>query len=371
LAKSGKKKMKGKRKNLLMRQMASHLAGFYPELSDQFVCPTCLAKIPLSKTSQVSEAHIIPRSAGGSSWTLLCRDCNSQFGAKQDKWFGEYAYLRKTRKDILETRVKAGHFLIDGVRVGGTFTADRGEGLKFFIHTDRTAPEALGELMRRRDMEGFDGATISIPIPLIAHEGILDVGFLTAAYLLWFHELGYSWALQNHLATVREQIRNPEKRIIHEKYAVRCQDEFFDRPWVGVVRHQGEIVLVAAIADKMVCLPAVDRPGRPFADLAEPRGVFSTQYRALHLYQQHNFDGPIALIFEDRWLVMPDIFLRRSAKMRAIFFPSWTSEPRGMVGISEEQFKAASVLPNVQLVQAKYQAHIPQHETGRADGDSD
>lgn len=362
--------MKTKRKNLLMHRMASHLAGFYPELSDHFVCPTCLAKIPLSKTSQVSEAHIIPQSAGGSLRTLLCRDCNSRFGAKQDKWFGEYAYLRKMRKDILETRVKAGHFLIDGVRVGGTFTADKGDGLKFFVDEDRTAPAALGELQRRRDTEGFDGATISIPIPLIANQAILEVGFLTAAYLLWFHELGYSWALQDHLATVREQIRNPERRIIQEKYAVRCQDYFFDRPWVGVVRHQGEIVLVAAIADKLVCLPAVDRPARPFADLAEPKGVFSAQYRALNLYQHHCFDGPIALIFEDRWLVMPDVLLRGSAELRAIFYPSWTSEPRGMSGISEEQFQAASVLPNVQLVRAKYQPHIPQRDTGRRDEDT-
>jgi hypothetical protein len=66
---------------------------------------------------------------------------------------------------------------------------------------------------------------------------------------------------------------------------------------------------------------------------------------------------------------MPDLLLRGSAEMRAIFYPSWTSEPRGMSGISEEQFKAASVQPNVQLVRAKYQPHIPQRDTGRHDGD--
>jgi hypothetical protein len=98
-------------------------------------------------------------------------------------------------------------------------------------------------------MESLGGALISIPIPLLANQPFLDVGFLTAAYLLWFHDFVYSWAFQDHLAKVREQIRNPDKQIINEKYAVLCPNLFFDYPWVGVVRHQGETVLVAAITE--------------------------------------------------------------------------------------------------------------------------
>jgi hypothetical protein len=157
--------MKRKKKSLALSHLAQHLHRFYPELSDCFVCPTCLAKIPLSKTSQISEAHIIPDAAGGRLRTYLCRDCNSMFGAKQDKWFGEYAHLRKEKKDLLETRVKAGYFKIDGIRYGGTFTADRKHGLELIINKNRTEPEALKELERRSRMEGFDNAQISIPIP--------------------------------------------------------------------------------------------------------------------------------------------------------------------------------------------------------------
>jgi hypothetical protein len=361
--------MKHKRKDLILGRLAQHLRSFYPELSNHFICPTCLAKLPLSKTSQVSEAHIVPEAAGGIMRTYLCRDCNSAFGSKQDKWFGEYAHLRRENKDLLETRVKARHFNIDGVRFGGTFTADRQRGLELFIDRSKTAPEALKELERRSRLEGFDGAKISIPIPLMANEALLNVGFLTAAYLLWFHEFGYSWVLQDHLAAVREQIRSPEKQIIKEKYAVQCQELYFDRPWVGVVRHQGEIVLVAAIADRLVSLPAVDRPGLPFADLSQPKGMFTADYRRLDLYQQHRFDGPLAIAFENRFLVMPDVLLRRSADGHVMMYPSWTSDPMIMGFTSEEEYKAISKLPNVQKVTAKYQAHIPPHDTGRPEGE--
>lgn len=361
--------MKHKRKDLVLGRLAQHLGSFYPELPNHFVCPTCLAKFPLSRSSEVSEAHIVPDSAGGSLRTYLCRDCNSAFGAKQDKWFGEYAHLRREKKDLLETRVKTRSFDIDGVRYGGTFVADRQRGFEFFIDRTRTAPDALSELERRSRMEGFDGAKISIPIPLMANESLLTVGFLTAAYLLWFHEFGYSWALQDHLAIVREQIRNPEKQVVPDKYAVRCQDLYFNRPWVGVVRHQGEIVLVAAIVDRLVSLPVVDRPGLPFVDLSQPQGIFTVDYRRLGLYQQHRFDGPLAIAFEDRFLVMPDVLLRRSAEGHVIMYPSWTSDPVIMDFVSEEEHEALSKLPNVQKVTAKYQPHIPLCDTGRSEGE--
>jgi hypothetical protein len=204
---------------------------------------------------------------------------------------------------------------------------------------------------------------------LMANEDLLPVGFLTAAYLLWFHEFGYSWVFQDHLSAVREQIRNPEKQIISEKYAVRCQDVYFDRPWVGVVRHQGEIVLMAAVADRLVSLPAVDRPGLPFADLSQPKGAFTAEYKRLDLYQRHEFDGPLAIVFEDRFLVVPDVLLRRSAEGHVIFYPSWTSEPVTMGFVSEQEYQALSQLPCAQRVEAKYQPHIPLRDTGRPEGE--
>lgn len=258
-------------------------------------------------------------------------------------------------------------FEMDGVRYGGTFVANRERGLQFFVDATRTPPDAVAELERRELAGSFGRSNISIPIPLMANESLMNVGFLTAAYLLWFREFGYSWALQEHLDEVRRQIRNPDNAIITGKYAVRCRDAFFSQPWVGIVRHQGEIILVAAIADKLVSLPPLDRPDVPFTDLSEPEGTFTADYRKLHFYEDHRFGGPLALAFGDRFLIMPDVLLKRTAEGAVLMYPSWTSEARIMHFISAEEHERLSKLRNVKIIHAKYQLLIPRRETGRSE----
>jgi hypothetical protein len=75
------------------------------------------------------------------------------------------------------------------------------------IHTDRTSPAALSEVQCRAANNAI--GEISIPMPILENRHLIDVGLITAAYLLWFRELGYSWALQRHLDPIREIILNP------------------------------------------------------------------------------------------------------------------------------------------------------------------
>jgi hypothetical protein len=82
--------MKKKLKTKLLKRYADNLKCFYPDLNDYFICPTCFSKIPIKETGSISEAHIIPKAAGGSFKTFLCCKCNSLFGSHQDKWFGEF-----------------------------------------------------------------------------------------------------------------------------------------------------------------------------------------------------------------------------------------------------------------------------------------
>lgn len=79
-----------KRKNEVAAKLACSLTEFYPECADQFLCPTCLRFVPLNRPEDISEAHIVPRAAGGRVATVLCRKCNSTFGTRQDKWMAEY-----------------------------------------------------------------------------------------------------------------------------------------------------------------------------------------------------------------------------------------------------------------------------------------
>ena len=111
-----------KAKRTILPRLTRSAEHHVPGLANQFVCPTCLKRIPLSRPSEVSVAHIVPRAASGGQVTLLCRSCNSAFGARQDKWLGEYLRIaRMPKPGLLQTRHQKGHFVIGGVRVSGTY----------------------------------------------------------------------------------------------------------------------------------------------------------------------------------------------------------------------------------------------------------
>lgn len=323
--------MKRAYKAELAARLSKHLERFRPDLAGQFICPTCLnPPIPLSSLSEISEAHIIPKAAGGGISTLICRRCNSLFGTKQDKWFGEHVRLHREGKDVLQTRITTGDFTVDGVRYGGTFLADREHGVDFLIDSSRCSPEALDELRRQK---GRAKATITVPLPLLANESLLRVGFLTAAYLLWFQQLGYSWALQKHLDAVREQIRNPDRPGVAERSILHCFGRSFDPPWIGVVRYNGEVALIAAIGDRLIGLPTFDRPTQTLADLGVVDGQ-KADVRQLLLYRDHAFGGPVGIVFENRMLVMPDVIRADQTRGSLIGYRSWDSAAESMRFIS-------------------------------------
>jgi hypothetical protein len=101
----------------ILKRLEAALQRFYPECSEQFLCPICLIRIPTIERQRISVAHILPKSARGGLSTLLCRTCNSTFGAKQDKWFGEYLFLVQNGGSFLDARAQQGYFEINGIRV--------------------------------------------------------------------------------------------------------------------------------------------------------------------------------------------------------------------------------------------------------------
>ena len=92
------------------------------------------------------------------------------------------------------------------VRVAGKYTISDTGGLEFRIFADHTSPAALDELPQQIHKtiaralfppgpiyEHTRTVNLTIPFPPLAdHEDDVTLGFLTAAYLLWFRALGYS-----------------------------------------------------------------------------------------------------------------------------------------------------------------------------------
>ena len=58
-------------KENIIEMLSQNLAMFFADLDAHFMCPTCLTIIPLTDKDRISEAHIIPKAAGGTRKQLL------------------------------------------------------------------------------------------------------------------------------------------------------------------------------------------------------------------------------------------------------------------------------------------------------------
>jgi hypothetical protein len=346
-----------KSRDIIVKCLAASLQQFYPEFAGSWMCPTCLRVIPCLQREEVSEAHIVPESAGGRITTVLCRPCNSQFGAQQDRWFGEALRVLRSGQPLLASApTKNNYFMFDGIRVGGTCDFHPDFGLRFIMDFERTSPVALKAVLRsnllsvlrsRLAQLGPETHTVSFPVPLIEHEELIEIGFLTAAYLLWFRELGYSWALQRHLEPIRELIRNPTRQVLPRKFAAVCEGTMYDPPWIGLGEVAGELALMAGIANHLVFLPPADRPN--FYEVLPNRfhGLSVDLPRALRFYKGHQFGGPVGILWGTRAVLVPDIFQLGCPRGGFIYFPPGGGAPRMLYRIPEDQEEQVLRSPSV------------------------
>jgi hypothetical protein len=331
-------------KDKILKMLSSSLEFFYPELRKQFLCPTCLTSIPLHKKGNITEAHIIPRKAQGKLRTYLCKDCNSLFGRKQDKWFGELVRLNtEEATSIFATDIRDGHFWIDNIRVNGDWEQKQNGTLSFYIHKDRNSP-GINALMQ--DKFGMRPPTISLSLsfPVLKHERMIEIGFLTAAYLMWFRALGYSWVLQSHLNTIREQIMNPEKDILKTRFVAYC-NKIKWRPWIGLVTISDEIALAMGLENTLVLFPPMDRPELYSKLENDFTGKVGKDIRPLQFWRKPYYGEPVCLAFDNRMLVAPDAAMDEGLPSLIIQFVSGSVEAQLLRPVSKEEFKQKAKTP--------------------------
>lgn len=321
----------------ILKMLSSNLEFFYPELKDHFLCPTCLTAIPLTKKEMISEAHIIPKKAKGKLKIYLCKECNNFFGSKQDKWFGELIKLSiEDATSIFATDLKDGYFWIDNIRVNGHWVKKQNGSLSFYIHKDRNSPE-INELMKRKFGLHPPSINLSLSFPLLRHEKMIDIGFLTAGYLMWFGALGYSWVLQSHLNIIREQILNPEKEILKKRYIAYCNKVKW-QPWVGLVTISNEISLTMGLENTFVLFPPMDQP-ELYSKLGNDfNGKVAQNIYPLQFWKKPYYGEPVCLAFDNRMLVAPNAIMDKGLSYSVIHFISGRTEAILCWPISTEEF---------------------------------
>lgn len=333
----------------VLKMLSLSLEYFYPDLKSHFLCPTCLSPIPLHKKNNITEAHIIPRKARGLPKTYLCKDCNSLFGRKQDKWFGEFLRLSADAKpSIFATDIRNGYFQIDDTRVGGDWKQEQDGSLSIFIHADRSSPETNTLILSKFKVPS-PTIDLSISFPLLKHMRMIDAGFLTAAYLMWFRAFGYSWVLQSHLNTIREQIMNPEKDILGTRFVAACVNKRW-WPWIGVVTICDEMALAMGLESSLVLLPPMDRP-ELYSKLGNDfTGKIAKDPRPLQFWRKQYYGEPLCLAFDNRMLIAPDAVMDKGLPHFIMQFVSGSNRAQLLHPIGEEEFQQKTKTPGAVII---------------------
>jgi len=241
--------------------------------------------------------HIVPESADGKDWTLLCKTCNSEFGRKQDKWFGEYlCVLNNPQGTFIDVKTKSKYITVNGVKVSGLIGVSEDDAaIEVFLPTNRNSPGKVKSLPLGKTVE------IKFATELVKHINEIQVGYITAAYLTWFNEIGYNWIMQSSQELVRKQILECNHMLDGAK-AIDIEGEELREPEIGVILESGYAYPCCLMYDRVVIFPAPNGSTAPSPQITSFSGAHD-----IHLLSLEIMNVPYSVRFEGGIVVLPDM----------------------------------------------------------------
>jgi hypothetical protein len=213
------------------------------------------------------------------------------------------------------------------------------KGINVYIYQDRNSPETMARLqdeIRKANTTGE--SNLVVPVPILARKRDVAIGYLTCAYLMWFKQLGYSFALQSHLDPIRAQILDVKGQLIPETY-VGAVNKPFESPWISFGYIDGAPVLVSGIVDHVIAIPAFNKPNVLSGLKAGPEGWTITNRIPSPVSVENRAAPPFGVILDDLLFVMPDA-LTRDPKRGPIFRIRRDGKPPDVLGVvSEDEFE--------------------------------
>ena len=160
-------------------------------------------------------------------------------------------------------------------------------------------------------------------MPVFANEEMLRVGFLTAAYELWFKNFGYSWVLQSSLNIVREQILNPEKALISWNYLIETPAREILNPNIGLMRFGKMYFPIAQIYDQIIILPSATQVHPPNSGPDEMSMKQLNFSPVIDNRFQSRCAGPAVLTCDGQEIVSPDLVATPTIPLQIIRIDPW------------------------------------------------
>ena len=246
---------------------------------DICICPLCGIGFIREAIDEkiLTLEHIPPESLGGKDVLLTCVNCNNRSGHKLDselvKRQSHYNLITALTKRTSEFsgRVKleiAGEKLNFDLYIN----SQTGRGSYKPAGNNPKAMERYSTEMKRFATEDlWNGQEVKTTTVFGYNDWLSKVGDLRLAYLASFALFGYRYAFDNRLSKIREQILNPEEKILNGFWTFL---NFDLKERFIVVADEPIRMLIAVLDCTMVFLPWVNGPKDPCKELSSmyPKG---------------------------------------------------------------------------------------------------
>ena len=314
-------------KSSYYKRLCESLGEFYPDRAGQFLCPTCYRfflknEIDSYGQPRSTKAHLIPKAAGGREFTYACKDCNSKFGAAQDKWLGEYIHIIKSGGNPLNGPTKPRRFSLNDCQLNGEIQIGEDQAMEVYVYTNRNSPKNISAMLQETKHPHY----MDVTIPIDKHMHEVRVGALTTAYLSCFYHLGYSWVIQRHLDPIRNQILNPDVELLPSSFCTLFKDELWEFPWIGFLEINNILCIGYGYLNFLVLFPPADQ--EEFYEQVEIP-IYERDFGGTVILPLAKSQSPpcFAMFFEHRLIISPDVIKRDRITTDIIHFPKREHPP--------------------------------------------
>jgi hypothetical protein len=314
-------------KNKFLYEISQELARFDAKLLGSFRCPACLRDLPVDSfgstdaENAISEEHIVPAAVGGQQTTFLCTRCNSTFGHKQTNWLVEWITLNEGGAPFpKDPKKQKARIVANGRKLNGLMRLGEDGAIEFYSDRKRSNPADFDAHWREPKPSEVK---IEFSMPAFANEKSLQVGYLTAAYGLWFKNFGYSFVLQSILDIVREQILNPDEYILDWNFLIETPAREITEPGIGLMRFDEDYFPVAVIYDHIVLLPSAQKLHPPSMPAEKISKKLMSLGEKIAPRFQHRCVGPAVMICDGQIIIQPDMIANATLPPQHIWVDGW------------------------------------------------
>ncbi|WP_198168229.1 HNH endonuclease [Herbidospora yilanensis] len=235
-----------------------------PANEEFYACPSCLMAYNRAAViaGVLTEEHVPPKALGGRSMLLTCTQCNSISGSSFDAHAANRLDAEEFMRGTANGRVLPATFHVDGIPLRGTaqWTVD---GLQLFGVPRQNDPRVQAAHLQALNAyvdSGHPNPPISFTVHTRFDEARARLSWIRAAYLAAFTALGWSYILREVMEPFRDQLRQPDAKII-PTYMLRSSSDATAERRILLVEHPDELRCVAVIFGELsVFLPGIFRP---------------------------------------------------------------------------------------------------------------